>query len=54
MRSKSRTKYWVEPSAKNTAACKKERNNCLKERRKIIKRYMDKLSGKGIENNKSF
>lgn len=51
---KSGIKYWLEPSARNTAACKKHINECLKERRKIIKSYMDKISGKGIGNFKNF
>ena len=47
-------KYWVEPSSENKAAYKKQRNKCIKIRRKSIKRYMDKISEKGIEFNKNF
>ena len=54
VRSRLRNKYWVEPSAKNKAAYKKQRNKCVKIRRKSIKRYMDKISEKDIETNKSF
>ena len=54
VRSRLRNKFWVEPSAKDKAAYKKQRNNCAKIRRKSIKRYMDKVSEKGIETNKSF
>ena len=36
-RRRLRNKYWVEPSAENKAAYKKQRNKCLKVRRKIIK-----------------
>ena len=54
VRSRLRNKYWVEPSAENKAAYKKQRNKCVKIRRKSIKRYMDKVSEKGIETNKSF
>ena len=54
VRSRLRNKYWVEPSAENKAAYKKQRNKCVKIRRKSIKRYMDKISEKGIETNKSF
>ena len=53
-RRRLRNKYWVEPSAENKAAYKKQRNKCLKVRRKIIKRYADKVSDKGIETNKKF
>ena len=51
VRSRLRNKYWVEPSAENEAAYKKQRNKCVKIRRKNIKRYMDKISEKGIETN---
>ena len=54
VRSRLRNKFWVEPSAKDKAAYKNQRNNCAKIRRKSIKRYMDKVSEKGIETNKSF
>ena len=54
VRSRLRNKYWVEPSAENKAAYKKQRNKCVKIRRKSIKRYMDKVSEKGMETNKSF
>ena len=54
VRSRLRNKYWVEPSAENKAAYKKQRNKCVKIRRKSIKRYMNKISEKGIETNKSF
>ena len=54
MRSRLRNKHWVEPSAENKAAYKKQRNKCVKIRRKSIKRYMDKISEKGIETIKSF
>ena len=54
VRSRLRNKYWVEPSAKNKAAYKIQRNKCVKIRRKSIKRYMDEISEKGIETNKSF
>ena len=42
------------PSAGNKAAYKKQRNKCVKIRMKGIKKYMDKVSEKGIETNKSF
>ena len=42
VRSRLRNKYWVEP------------NKCVKIRRKSIKRYMEKISEKSIETNKSF
>ena len=54
VRGRLRNKYWVEPSAENKAAYKKQRNKCVKIRGKSIKRYMDKISEKGIETNKSF
>ena len=54
VRSRLRNKYWVELSAENKAAYKTQRNKCVKIRRKSIKRYMDKISEKGIETNKSF
>ena len=54
VRSRLRNKYWVEPSAENKAAYKKQRNKCVKIRRKIIKRYINKVSRKVIETNKSF
>ena len=54
VRSRLRNKYWVEPSAENKVAYKKQRNKCVKIRRKSIKRYMDKVSEKGMETNKSF
>ena len=54
VRSRLRNKYWIEPSAENKAAYKKQRNKCVKIRRKSIKRYMDKISEKGIDTNKSF
>ena len=53
MRSRLRNKYWVEPSAENKAAYKNQRNRCVKIRRKSIKRYIDKVSEKGIKTNKS-
>ena len=42
------------PSAGNKAAYKKQRNKCVKIRMKSVKKYMDKVSEKGIETNKSF
>ena len=54
VRSRLRNNYWVEPSAENKAMYKKQRNKCVKIRRKSIKRYMDKVSEKGMETNKSF
>ena len=54
MRSRLRKKYWVEPTADNKAEHKKQRNKCVKIRRKSIKKYMDKISEKSIETNKSF
>ena len=54
MRSRLRNKYWVEPSAENKAVYKRQRNKCVKIRRKSIKRCMDKISEKGIETNESF
>ena len=44
VRSRLRNKYWVEPSTENKAAYKKQRNKCVKIRRKNIKRYMDKIT----------
>ena len=54
VRSRLRNKFWVEASAKNKAAYKKQWNNWVKIRKRCIKRYMDKVSEKGIETNKSF
>ena len=54
VRSRLRNNYWVEPSAENKAMYKKQRNKCVKIRRKSIKRYMDQVSEKDIETNKSF
>ena len=54
VRSRLRNKYWVEPTTENKVAYQKQRNKCVKIRRKSIKRYMDKVSEKGIETNKSF
>ena len=54
VRSRLRNKYWVEPTSENKVAYQKQRNKCVKIRRKSIKRYMDKLSEKGIQTNKSF
>ena len=52
--SRLRNKFWVESSAENKAAYKKHGNKGVKIRRKNIKRYMDKVSEKGIKTNKSF
>ena len=52
VRSRLRNKFWVEPFAENKAAYKNQRN--VKIKRKSIKRYMDKVSEKGMETNKSF
>ena len=54
VRSRLRNIYLVEPSTENKATYKKQRNKCVKIRRKSIKRCMDKTSEKGIETNKSF
>ena len=54
VKSRLRNKFSVEPTAENKAAYKKQRNKCVKIRRKSIKRYMDKVSEKGIETSKSF
>ena len=54
VRSRLRNKFWVEPFAENKAAYKNQRNKYVKIRRKSIKRYMDKVSEKGMETNKSF
>ena len=54
VKSRLRNKFLVEPSAENKAAYKKLRNKCVKARRKSIKRYLNKVSEKGIETNKSF
>ena len=54
VRSRLRNKYWVEPTTENKVAYQKQRNKCVKIRRKSIKRYMDKISEKGIQTNKSF
>ena len=51
VRSRLRNKYWVEPTTENKVAYQKQRNKCVKIRRKSIKRYMDKVSEKGIETN---
>ena len=37
VRSRLRNKYWVEPSAENKAAYKKQRNKCVKIRRKVLR-----------------
>ena len=52
VRSRLRNKFWVERFAENKAAYKNQRN--VKIKRKSIKRYMDKVSEKGMETNKSF
>ena len=49
MRSRLRNTYWVQPFAEIKAACKKQKNKCVKIRRKNFKKYMDKVSEKGIE-----
>ena len=54
VKSRLRNKCWVETSAENKAAYKKQRNKCVIVRRKSIKRYMDKVSEKGIETKKVF
>ena len=54
VRSRLRNKYWVEPSVEKKASYKNQRNKYVKTRRKSFKRYMDKISEKGIETNKSF
>ena len=54
VRSRLRNKYWVEPTTENKLAYQKQRNKCVKIRMKSIKRYMDKISEKGIQTNKSF
>ena len=54
VRSRLRNKYWVEQSAENKTVYEKQRNKCVKIRRESIKRYMDKISEKGIETTKSF
>ena len=54
VRSRLRNKYWVEPTTENKVAYQKHRNKCVKIRKKSIKRYMDKISEKGIQTNKSF
>ena len=43
VKSTLRNKYWVEPSTENKAY-KKQRNKCVKIRRKSIKRCVDKIS----------
>ena len=40
LRSRFRNKFWIEPYAQIKAAHKKQRNKCVKIRRKSIKRYM--------------
>ena len=54
VRNRLRNKYWVELSTENKPAYKKQRNKCVKIRRGSIKRYIDEISEKGIETNKSF
>ena len=54
VRSRLRNKYWVELYEERKPTYKKQRNKCVKIRRKSIRRYMDKVSEKGIEINKSF
>ena len=54
VRCRSRNRYWVQPSVENKWAYKRQRNKCVKIRRKNIKKYMDKVSEKGIETNKIF
>ena len=54
VRIRLRNKCSVELSAENKAVYKKQRKKCVTIRRKSIKRYMDKISEKGIETNKSF
>ena len=48
--SRLRNKFCDEASAENKAAYKKQRNKCVKIRRKSIKRYMDKISEKRYQN----
>ena len=54
VRCRSRNRYWVQPSVENKWAYKRQRNKCVKIRRKNIKKYMDKVSEKGIKTNKIF
>ena len=54
VRSRLRNKYWAETSAESKVKYKKQRNRCVKIRRKSIKKYMDKVSVKIIETYKSF
>ena len=54
VRNRLRNKYWVEPSTENKPAHKNQRIKCVKIRRGSIKKYMDKISEKSIETNKSF
>ena len=49
VKSRLRNKYWVEPTTENKVAYQKQRNKCVKIRRKSIKRYMGKVSEKGIK-----
>ena len=54
MRSSLRNKYWVQASAENKAAYKKHRNKSVKIGMRSITKYMDKISEKGMETNRSF
>ena len=54
VRCRSRNRYWVQPSVENKWAYNRQRNKCVKIRRKSIKKNMDKVPEKGIETNKIF
>ena len=49
-----RNKYWVQPSVKSKASYNKQRNKCVKIRRKSSKRYMDKFQKKVSKLTKAF
>ena len=54
VRSRLRNKFWVEPSAKNKAAYKKQRNKCVKIRRKVLKDIWVKFQKKVLKLTKVF
>ena len=54
VRSRLRNKFWVEPSAKNKAAYKKQRNKCVKIRRKVLKDIWIKFQKKVLKLTKVF
>ena len=53
-RSRLRNKFCKNPTTENEQIYKKQRNKCVKIRRKSIKSYFNKITQNGVVNNKNF